>query len=137
MKAKKSWEEKLLIDKKPIVKRNDFDFADIPANSRMLIATPKIMDEYVRKIPKGKSVDTGTIRKDLAAACRADFTCPLTTGIFLRIVAEAAYEKYQKQKTLRGITPFWRAITPGTAQLKKLSFGQEFLVEQRQKEKIT
>jgi hypothetical protein len=36
------------------VKRNDKGFADIPPGSIMLIATPKIGDEYVKQIPKEK-----------------------------------------------------------------------------------
>ena len=36
----------------------------------------------------------------------ADVTCPLVTGIFLRIVAEAAEEERLAGKS--AITPYWR-----------------------------
>ena len=49
------------------VKKNAFDFADIPAGSRMLIATPLIVDAYIRKIPKGHFTGIRQMRKDLAA----------------------------------------------------------------------
>ena len=50
MAAKKTWLEKLNVKKEPKVKRIDFDFADIPANSTMLIATPKIVEDYIKQI---------------------------------------------------------------------------------------
>jgi hypothetical protein len=136
MNTKKTWVEKLNENKEPKVKRIDFDFADIPANSNMFIATPKIIDSYIKQIAKGKKVTVQTIRKDLAAENRADYTCPVTTGIFLRIVAEAAYEKFQQTSSLKGITPFWRVVDPGSALAKKLTFGPEFIITQRKKEHI-
>lgn len=136
MATKKTWTEKLQADKKPVVKRIDFDFADIPANSNMFIATPLLIDQYIRQIPQGKTTTTQTMRKDLAIENRADHTCPVTTGIFLRIVAEAAFEKYQQTHSLKGITPFWRVVAPHSALAKKLSFGQDFLLAQRAKENI-
>lgn len=136
MATKKTWLEKLQVDKQPQVKFIDFKFSDIPANSKMFIATPRLVDEYVKQIPKGKSVSIQTIRKDLALEHKAEYTCPVTTGIFLRTVAEAAYEKFQQQNSLRGITPFWRAIDPDSGLAKKLSFGKDFIVEQRREEGI-
>lgn len=133
---RKTWQEKLHIDKKAEVKKNDYDFADIPAGSKMLIATPLIMDEYIRQIPKGHFTDIKQIRKDLAAEYKAQYTCPVTTGIFIRIVAEAAYEEYEKGKPLSKITPFWRALSAKSPSAKKLSFGLKFLLDQQKKEGI-
>lgn len=136
MTTKKNWTDKLHCDKKPKLKRIEFDFADIPANSMMFIATPLLIDNYIHQIPKGKKVTVQTMRKDLALENKADYTCPVTTGIFLRIVAEAGFEKYQQTNSLKEITPFWRVIEPNSALAKKLSFGQDFLIEQRTKEHI-
>ena len=133
---RKTWQEKLHVDKKAEVKKNDYDFADIPAGSKMLIATPLIMDEYIRQIPKGHFTDIKQIRKDLAAEYKAAYTCPVTTGIFIRIVAEAAYEEYEKGKPLSKITPFWRALSAKSPSAKKLSFGIKFLLDQQKKEGI-
>lgn len=134
---KKTWLEKLQSAKVPVVKHIDFDFADIPAGSKMFIATPEIIDNYIKQIPEGKGVGIKTIRNDLAIENQADYTCPVTTGIFLRIVAEANYEKYQQSKNLEGITPFWRVIEPKSPLSKKLSFGEDFIISQRQKEKLS
>lgn len=130
MAKNKSWLDKLNGKKQPQIKRIETDFSDIPAGSTMFIATPQLIEEYVKQIGFGKRVDTKTLRKDLALEHNADYTCPVTTGIFLRIVAEANYEKFQQGMSLEEITPFWRAIDPTSALAKKLTFGQEFLVQQ-------
>jgi hypothetical protein len=136
MAMKKSWLDKLNETKEPKIKRIDIDFADIPAGSNMFIATPKIIDKYIQEIGFGKRIDTKTLRKDLAIAHNADYTCPVTAGIFLRIVAEANYEKLQQGKTVEEITPFWRVIEPNSVLAKKLTFGQDFLLQQIEKERV-
>ena len=136
MAMKKTWLDKLNETKEPKIKRIDIDFADIPAGSNMLIATPKIIDKYIQEIGVGKRIDTKTLRKDLALAHNADYTCPVTAGIFLRIVAEANYEKLQQGKTVEEITPFWRVIEPNSVLAKKLTFGQDFLLQQIEKERV-
>lgn len=134
---KKTWIEKRDDDSKAaIVKKLDKAFADMPEDAKMLIATPKIIDEYVRQIPKGNQVSLKTLRKDLALEHQAEVTCPVTTGIFLRIVSEAAYEEYKQGKALKNITPFWRVVESNSALNKKLSFGTDFVKEQRAKEKL-
>jgi hypothetical protein len=134
MAIKKSWLDKLNENKESKIKKIDIDFADIPAGSNMFIATPKLIDQYINEIGVGKRIDLKTMRKDLAIEHNADYTCPVTTGIFLRIVAEANYEKLQQGKHLEEITPFWRVIEPNSALAKKLTFGQDFLLEQIEKE---
>ena len=136
MAMKKTWLDKLNETKEPKIKRIDIDFADIPAGSNMFIATPKIIDKYIQEIGVGKRIDTKTLRKDLALAHNADYTCPVTAGIFLRIVAEANYEKLQQGKHVEEITPFWRVIEPKSVLAKKLTFGQDFLLQQIEKERI-
>jgi hypothetical protein len=135
MAIKKSWLDKLNENKEPKMKKIDIDFADIPAGSNMFIATPKLIDQYINEIGVGKRIDLKTLRKDLAIEHNADYTCPVTTGIFLRIVAEANYEKLHQGIHLQEITPFWRVIEPNSALAKKLTFGQDFLLEQIEKER--
>ena len=134
--AKKTWTEKLNTEKSVIVKTIDKKFADIPEGSIMLIATPAIIRDYVAAIPLGSSVDLSTLRNDLATTYNADKTCPVTTGIFLRIVAEAAYEEHLAGKPVEAITPFWRIINPKMKVAKKLACGPEFIEKQREKEGI-
>ena len=88
----------------------------------MLIATPKLIDEYIRQIPEGTETDLKTMRKDLAIDLFADKTCPVTAGIFLRIVTEKAYEEWSNGVNENEITPFWRVINAKAPIVKKLSF---------------
>lgn len=120
----------------PEVKKTDKAFADIPAGAKMLIATPRIVEEYIRNIPKGSHSTLQQMRKDLAAEFKAQYTCPVTSGIFLRIVAENAFEEYQKGKPVSKITPFWRMLDRKSPALKKLTFGTAFVEEQWKKEGI-
>lgn len=133
----KTWTDKVNDPtKEPIVKKLEKDFADMPAGGKMLIATPKIIDDYVRHIPKGKSANLTVLREDLAAEYGADYTCPVTTGIFLRIVSEAAHEQLQKGASANKVTPFWRIVDEKSSLNKKLSFGPDFVIQQRKKEGI-
>jgi hypothetical protein len=132
----KTWMDKVREEKAPQVKRIDKSFADIPAGGKMLIASPKIIDAYVRQIPKGKSVTLATIRKDLASEYHAEYTCPVTTGIFLRIVSEAAHEEIAAGKPASKVTPFWRAVDENSPLARKLSFGPTFIKTMRKKEGI-
>ena len=88
----KSWAEKRDTSKESQVKINDKKFADIPAGTRMLIPSPKIVDDFVKTIPNGSFMSTKDLRNRLAIQYDAEMTCPLVTGIFLRIISEAAYE---------------------------------------------
>lgn len=135
-KAKKNWTDKLNAQKELKVKKLEFDFAGISAGSKMLVATPKIVDNYIKQIPVGKHVEVAVMRKDLALSFNADDACPISTAIFLRIVSESAYEKWQKGTPVEELTPFWRLVGEDSKLIKKLSFGQGFVLEQRRKEGI-
>ena len=130
----KTWQQKLNNGKEPQVKTAGKAFAGIHAGQKMLIPTPRLIDAYIRQLPKGKTVDSHTLRNDLALEYGADVTCPMTTGIFLRIVAEAAYEEFRNGKPVAEITPFWRVMDEKSNTAKKLTFGTGFLKELRKKE---
>ena len=64
------------------------------------------VERVIRAVPEGRVVTTGALRSALARDHRADYTCPLTAGIFVRIVAEAAEED---RAAGRGpVAPYWR-----------------------------
>ena len=75
----------------------------------MLIPTALEVDGMIRKIPRGQVSTLAEIRKGLARGHDVDVTCPLVTGIFLRIVAEAAEEDRLAGKS--EITPYWRVVS--------------------------
>jgi alkylated DNA nucleotide flippase Atl1 len=94
--------------------------ASYPAG-RMLISAPLELDAVIRRIPAGRVLTLGALRANLARNHRADYTCPLTTGIFLRIVAEAAEEE---RATIGGrIAPYWRVVRDDGALIDKLPGG--------------
>lgn len=72
--------------------------------TRMFLAPPLYYDKLMRKVPKGKLITAGQIREYLAKENNADFTCPLTAGIFIDIVAWASYQRKED------ITPYWRTL---------------------------
>ena len=134
--AKKTWIEKRDCNKTYKIKTIDKKFADIPEGSKMFIATPRIIDDYIKHIPYGKSTELSTMRNDLAIEYQADNTCPVTIGIFLRIVSEASYEELKSGKGIEEVTPFWRIVNPKSKLANKLECGAEFINQQRENEGI-
>ena len=130
----KSWKEKLNTNKSFVIKKLDKNFSDMKVGQNMLIATPKIIDEYINQIPKGININIKNLRKDLALTYNADTTCPVTTGIFLRIVSEAAYEDLLNGE--KNITPFWRVIDHESKTASKLACGINFIKKRRREENI-
>lgn len=58
---------------------------------------------------RGKQLVTvSAIRSRLARDNRVDTACPLTTGIFVRIAAEAAEEDLRSGR--KQVAPYWRVI---------------------------
>tara|TARA_A100001388_G_scaffold245743_1_gene204386 strand:+ start:192 stop:599 length:408 start_codon:yes stop_codon:yes gene_type:complete len=131
---KKSWIEKRDCEKSFKIKTIDKKFADIPEGSKMLIASPPIIDEYVKSINYGKFVEPIKMRDDLAKQYQADKTCPVTTGIFLRIISEASYEEFVIG--IDTITPFWRIVDPKSKLASKLTCGIDFIIENQKREEI-
>ena len=134
--AKKTWIEKRDCDKSYKIKTIDKKFADIPEGSKMFIPTPRIIDDYIKHIPFGKSTELSTMRNDLATDYQVDKTCPVTTGIFLRIVSEASYEELKSGKGIEEVTPFWRIVNSKSKLANKLECGAEFINQQRENEGI-
>ena len=95
-------------DKLPTIKRVD---AGKWGSGKMVIPQPKDVDELMKKVPKGKVVTINEIRAALTKKYRADFACPLTTGIFVWIAAGAADEESSLGK--KTYTPWWRTLKTG------------------------
>ena len=73
----------------------------------MLISSPKAIDALVREVPEGKIVTVGDLVARLARDAGTSTTCPMTTGIFLRIVAECAELDREEGKA---VAPYWRVL---------------------------
>ena len=96
-----------------IVKILDKDFSDISAGEKMLISSPEKISEFIFKIPKGSYLSIKELRLGLALKAGADNTCPVTTGIFLRM----AIEQHKDDENF----PYWRVVDEKHPVVKKLN----------------
>lgn len=71
---------------------------------RMYFAPPVTYDEIMKRIPYGQVITVGAIRDYLAKKNEADFTDPITAGIFVSIAAWASYQRVEDE------TPYWRTL---------------------------
>jgi hypothetical protein len=122
----KSWDEKYRGAKPPHVTVLQKPFAGTGAGERLFIASPPLLDARIRAIPPGRTLDPVALRAELARENGAAATCPTSTAIFLRIVAERALERLAEDPT-----PFWRVIAPESPIARKLSCGPDFIRHRR------
>jgi alkylated DNA nucleotide flippase Atl1 len=106
---KKTWTEKLNDPTKiPEVKKITGKMAEKWGSGTLLIPAPIEVDEFMRKVPKGKITTVNEIREGLAKKHKAKISCPMCTGIFAKIAAEAAEE--QREQGKKNVTPWWRTL---------------------------
>ncbi len=111
-KRKRSWREKLADSKGlPKTGRVEGKMTTRWGTGTMVIPAPIEVDEIMRKVPKGKLTTINEIRGALARKHRVDVGCPITTGIFAWIAANAAHEA--AEEGLKRITPYWRTLKTG------------------------
>lgn len=72
--------------------------------SNMYFAPPIDYDIVMKRIPCGKLTTVGEIREYFAKKNGADFTEPITAGIFVSIAAWASYQRTEDE------TPYWRTL---------------------------
>jgi hypothetical protein len=131
---KKTWAEKMAHPPQPEVSVLDKPYAGSAPGAKMLIPTPVAVKSYIESIPSSQAKTMPEMRSDLARLYGADMTCPLTSGIFTRIVAEAALDEMRSGKSVESITPFWRLIAPKSPLAAKLTCGVDFVLERRKAE---
>ena len=111
-KKKKSWTEKLLDSKDlPKVEEITDKMSRRWGTGTVVIPAPMEVDEIMRSVPKGKLVTINEIRLVLAEKHNATIGCPMTTGIFAWVAANAADE--QRQTGKEDVTPYWRTLKTG------------------------
>ena len=72
--------------------------------SRMYFAPPLDYDRVMRQVPEGKVITVGELREFFARQNQADFTDPITAGIFVSICAWASFQRSTDE------TPYWRTL---------------------------
>jgi len=109
---RKSWTEKLKDSKDlPKVEKITDKMSKRWGTGTVVIPAPTEVDEIMRRIPEGKIITINEIRATLAKKHKATIGCPITTGIFAWVAANAAEEQRQKGKS--SITPYWRTLKTG------------------------
>jgi hypothetical protein len=94
------------------------------------------LETYLRtQIPAGETREIQQMRRELAAIHGADATCPVSTAIFLRTVAEAAWDEIEAGVPATQVAPFWRVVDPKSPLAKKLRAGGSWIEQQRAAEK--
>jgi len=72
--------------------------------SRMYFAPPLDYDRVMKRVPRGKVITVGKIREHFARQSGADFTEPITAGVFVSIAAWASHQRAEDE------TPYWRTL---------------------------
>ncbi len=106
-------------------------FAGVAAGKTLFIGTPQIVADYITKIPVGETVSIRKLRNRIARNRRCDAMCPVSTAIFLRIVAEFAIEEMANGKSTGDVVPFWRVIGADDKLAKKLPIDRQWITVQR------
>jgi hypothetical protein len=131
------WNTKLNVKKLPKRVKIDKDFAGIKAGSMLYVGTPRLIDDYVKKIPYGEFRTIVRMRNELARKNKCDATCPVSTAIFLRICAQAAIEKMNAGAATSEVSPFWRVIESGSTIAGKIDVDRQWIDHQREIEVVS
>ncbi|GIS53290.1 hypothetical protein Ct9H90mP29_03320 [bacterium] len=67
---------------------------------------------------------------------KAEMTCPVVTGINMRIISESAFEEYNVHNDIDKITPFWRVVEPDSKLAGRLACGIDFIIKKQMQEGI-
>ena len=123
--AKKTFNEKLndSKDMPKIIKITDEKSIERYGGENMLIAPPLEYNEIMARIPEGKIITITEIREFLARKYDAEFTCPMTAGIFLSLAAQASAEREENK------IPFWRTLKKDGELNPKYPGGVEYQKE--------
>jgi hypothetical protein len=130
--VRESWSERLHDDRPHVVKRPPISIAGVRAGQLMLVPSARLVDAFVRRIARGRSLTPQQLRARMAQAHAAEMCCPITTGFHLRTVAEAVGEALAAGTPITRVTPVRRVLPPGAPTLVKLSFDASVQLRQRQ-----
>lgn len=112
MGRRKSWSEKLADSKDlPKVRKITGKMSKRWGTGTMVIPAPIEVDGVMRRVLEGELATINEVRVALAKKHGVNICCPLTTGIFAWVAANAAEE--QRQKGEKEITPYWRTLKTG------------------------
>jgi len=99
----------------------------------MLVPSPEEVMELMAQVPEGRLLSIGKIRELLARRHGTDTTCPLTTGIFIWIAANASQEMVEKGLK-EEVIPYWRTVKSKGELVEKYPGGVLFQKQQLENE---
>jgi len=124
MSKRKTWSEKLNDNKGlPKVEKITEKMSKRWGTGTVVIPAPMEVDKIMKKVREGKLITINEVRTTLAKKHGATIGCPITTGIFTWIAANAAEE--QKQQGKKDTTPYWRTLKTGGIINEKYPGGME------------
>jgi hypothetical protein len=135
MRSRKSWREKMVNPNLPKVVAIPPKMQKRLGTGTLLLPSPGDVDAAIRGIRKGTVKPVSKIRAELAAKFGTDAACPLVTGIFVRIAAEAANEDARDGKS--HITPYWRVVRDDGSLNPKFPGGVEAQAERLRDEGVS
>lgn len=100
----------------------------------MLYPSARMVYDAIRAIPERATVTPKELRASLADRYGVDYTCPVTTTMMLRIVAEAANEVRQGGAAPEDVAPVWRVLDARASALRKLTFDPAWIMAERAQE---
>lgn len=136
-KTRKSWIDKLHNSKGlPKVEEITENMSKKWGEGTFVIPAPEEVYEVMANIPKGKLATVSEVRKILAKKHNTTISCPLTTGIFVWIAANAAEEEISKGLKKR-VIPYWRTLKTGGELNEKYPGGVEAQAKHLEEEGFT
>lgn len=118
-----SYQERYDTAKPSYTRVNDKRFADLEAGTTILIPSPADIAAEIEALDVNELIDLSELRRRLATRHGAEGSCPVMTGMNLRIVAEISLEELAAGAPTEAVVPVWKAIDPKSALAEKLPGG--------------
>ncbi len=124
-KSKKTWREKVDALEQKIHTLSP-EWEKKYGKGESLVPRGLDIERLIRETTRGELLTNDIIRETLAKEQGVLLTEPMTTGIFLRIIAEAAEEERPIRKD--DVTPYWRVLKPDGSINVKFPGGAEGMI---------
>lgn len=118
------------------IRTNDKKFADLEAGTTILIPSPQDIEGVINELESGDTIELGELRSRLADSHDADGSCPVMTGMNLRVVAELAFDALDAGVPINDVVPVWRAVSPSSTPATKRAGAPDLIRKLRFNEAV-
>lgn len=98
-------------------------FADLAAGTTILIPSPRDIGSQLSLLGQAEFISFTELRLRLAREHGAEGTCPVMTGMNLRILAERALDQLALGMAMTEVAPVWLVVAPTSPLASKLPGG--------------